>query len=218
MATTHYIQTDPLTWCVQTGQRNSHNSIIWPITVTDASRSAPRVQIGKDANVSLRVPFGVSQFSPDSKKSLDFSISPWQPDILEFLEKIDNMIVNYIFEHQANFFKKPYSSVSALMENYHGLVSKREGYDSLLKTKVGDKVSIFKIDEHGSSKGTLDDIKAGAQAVPIISPSSIWTMGSKCGVSCNTSALMLWPASEKAMGDLFQTDLAFGTPMVECQA
>ena len=184
MATTHYSSTDISGWCIQPGQKNSHNSLVWALTVTKDSRSAPRIQLGKDINTSLRTPFGISQFSQESKKSLDYTLPTWQPDLLAFLQKIDTMVVDHVFKNQSEFFKKPFSSREALLESYHGLVSQKESFEPLLRTKVNDKMSVFLIGENGSSKGSLDDITVGAQVVPIISPSSIWTMSGKFGLSC----------------------------------
>ena len=219
MATTHYSNTDISGWCVQPGQKNSHNSLIWPITVTKDSRSAPRVQLGKDINTSLRTPFGISQFAPESKKSLDYTLPNWQHDLLAFLQKIDTMVVDHIFKNQSEFFKKNFSSREALVECYHGLVSQKESYDPLLRTKVTDKISVFLIGEHGSSKGSVDDITPGAQIVPIISPGSIWSMSGKCGLSCSTTGVMVWPATEKGLTDIFELDKdAFAPPLVICEA
>jgi hypothetical protein len=218
MATTHYSTTDISGWCIQPGQKNSHNSLVWPLTITKDSRSAPRIQLGKDINTSLRAPFGISQFSQESKKSLDYTLPTWQPDLLAFLQRIDTMVVDHVFKNQTEFFKKSCLSRAALVESYHGLVSQKDSFDPLLRTKVNDKMSVFLIGENGSSKGTLDDITAGAQVVPIISPSSIWTMSGKFGLSCNTTGVMVWPATEKGLTDLFELDHAFATPMVICEA
>ena len=90
MATTLATQTDISQWTIQAPVRNSHNSLVWPITVTADSRAHPRVQVGKDDANSLRIPFGASRFSENSKTALDYSIAPWQGDILEFFERVDN--------------------------------------------------------------------------------------------------------------------------------
>ena len=209
-------QTSIKDWTVQPAVKNSHNSLVWPITVSQDSRAAPKVQCGQDDTNSLRIPFGTSKFSETSKTCLDYSIAPWQSELLAFWRSVDDWVVDYVFNHQKDFFKKPYATKEQLRDNYCPLVSQKDDYEPLLKTKVGNGCSIFAIDASGSRKGTVDDIKPGSAGVPIISVTSLWTMSGRFGVSAHTQALMLWPKLEKSMGEIFQTNLSFNMPMDVC--
>ena len=145
---------------------------------------------------------------------LDYSIAPWQSELLAFWRSVDDWVVDYVFNHQKDFFKKPYPSIEQLRDNYCPLVSQKDDYEPLLRTKLGKGCQIFVIDNTGSRKGTIEDIKPGS-GVPIVSPSSIWTMSGRFGVSAHTQALMLWPKHEKSMDEIFQT-ISFNMPMDVC--
>ena len=75
MSTTLATSTDISQWTIQAPVKNSHNSFVWPITVTPDSKAHPRIQVGQDEN-SLRIPFGISKFSEASRSCLDYSIAP----------------------------------------------------------------------------------------------------------------------------------------------
>lgn len=220
MATTLATQTDISQWTIQPPVRNSHNSLVWPITVTKDSRAHPRVQVGKDDANSLRIPFGASRFSENSKTALDYSIAPWQGDILEFFEKVDNMVLDYVFAHQKDFFKKSFPNKEQLRENYCGLLRKSDEFEPLLRSKL-TSCQVFLVDSNGSRPGTEQDILPNSHGVPIISINSLWVMaGNRFGVSASTVGLMLWPRVEKGLHDLFHTDLCQDTDvcMVPCPA
>ena len=200
------IATNTSSWTIGAPIRNQHNSLQWLILVMEGSKAHPRIQVGKDSN-SLRIPFGASQWSTDSKTSLDFSIAEFQIDILQFFEKIDNWILQFVFENQSQFFKK-ILNMEQLRDNFVGLVSRRDGHEPTLKTKISSSSQIFVMSENGSSKGNLDQIKAGSTACGVIQLNNLWTMGQRFGISCNTVGLMLFPKQEMQLQDLFDTTMA----------
>ena len=202
-------------WTIQPGVRNSHNSLVWPLTVTPDSRASPKIQCGQDNSNSLRIPFGVSRFSETSKPCLDFSIGPWQQELLDFWREVDDWVINHVWNNQKDFFRKPYATKDQLMDNYCPLVSQKDDHEPLLKTKLSKGCQIFVIDKDGSKKGTEQDISPGSAGVCIVSPTSLWTMSGRFGLSAHTQALMLWPKREKTMAEIFQMD-SFNFPMEVC--
>ena len=217
MATTLATATDISNFTIQPPVKNAHNSLIWSITVSADSKSHPKIQCGQDAN-SLRVPFGLSKFSETSRTTLDYSLGPFQSDILAFWQRIDEWILEYVWKHQSEFFKKPYATKTLLTDNYCPIVSQRDEFEPLLRTKINEKsCPVFVIDENGSRKGSASDIQGGSTGVPVVQLNSLWVMSNRFGASVSTAGLMLWPRKEKTMTDMFHTDIAFSTPMDICQ-
>jgi hypothetical protein len=190
---------------IQKAEKNSHGAFTWPITLK-GQKHHPKIQIGDTAN-NLRVPFGPSRFSEQSRLSLDYSLAGNQTDIIEWAHAIDSFVLEHIWANIGDFFKKPPATKEVLKDMYCGIISKKEDWDACLKSKINPKTPVFHPLD-GNRRGTLDDIAPGSHAVPIISIHSIWKMGeNRIGVSIFTEALMLWPRVERSMDDLFQTTL-----------
>ena len=198
-------------WCIQPAQKNSYNATYWPITATKDSKAHPKLQIGGD-DLTLRVPFGITQYgdtTTTSRSNLDYSVPPWMTDYKDFLMRVDRMIVDHVWEHRQEFFKKPPSSKEVLQEMYCPILQEKEKYDDLFRTKVNSSFPVFCVQDEGPPKrGKRDDIVAGSSCVPIVAITKIWTMSGRFGCSAITEAVMVWPnRQEKEISDLFVTAL-----------
>ena len=116
--------------------------------------------------------------------------------------------MNFVFQDQTQFSKKTYTDREQLRDNFVGLVSRREGYDPTIKTKVSPSSQIFVITENGSQKGIIDQIKPQSTGVPVVQLNNLWIMGQRFGISANTVGLMLFPKQEIQLQDLFDTTMA----------
>ena len=198
-------QIDIEQWTIQPCQKNNHGAVYWPITVSAQSKSHPKIQLGSD-DLTCRIPFGPTQYSEgsSSRYSLDVSIPPWMEDYVDLFRRFDEKIKNYVFEHKEQFFKKP-PSRELLQEMYVPLISQKDNYDPLLRTKCNGNVVVFCVGDDGAKKGTRDDVQAGCQAVLVVSVQKIWTMSNRFGVSALCEAIMVWPRKERELTDFFAT-------------
>ena len=205
MATSQISETKIASWMVQPAQKNSHNALYWPITVHKDSKAHPRVQIGGD-NITLRTPFGATQYDTGSRYTLDLSVAPWQKDILEFIEQVDTFVVDYVWANVAEIFPKKCPSTRAQLEDWYcPLLSQKENFDPLFRTKVNQSTPIFLMDK-GKCRGSVNDITSGSEVAIVVSFSKIWTMGAnRFGVTANTEAVMAYPSAEKGLCDYFVT-------------
>ena len=208
-ATPQPSQIDIEQWTIQPCQKNSHGAIFWPVTASKESKGHPKIQVGTD-ETQCRIPFGPSQYgegSSSGRYSLDLSIPPWMEDYVDLFRRIDEKVKNYVFEHKELFFKKP-PSREQLEEWYVPLISQKDSFDPLLRTKVNSSPAVFLVGDNGAQKGKLQDIQPGCQAVCVVSVQKIWTMSNRFGVTAVTEALMCFPRQEKAMNDIFATAIA----------
>ena len=95
-----------------------------------------------------------------------------------------------------------------LEEMYVPLISQKDSFDPLLRTKCNSNPAVFCVGDDGAKKGKLGDVQAGCQAVCVVSVQRIWTMSNRFGVSAVTEAIMVWPKQEKAIDDIFATAIA----------
>ena len=230
MATQQLADISIADWQVLPSQRNQYGALSWPIAVNKDSKAPPRIQLGSDG-MTLRCPFGVSSYAgaeTGGRQNLDFSVPAWLTDLRSFLQSVDKFVLDYVWEHRAEFFvKKPPSNREVLEGMYHSLMSVgKPEYDPLLRTKVSQSTPVFICTDDGNpaKKGSIADVTPGATCVPIVTISKIWVMGAnQFGVTAVTQALLLWPKSEKGIEDLgfetahamprSQSDVVEGNPL-----
>ena len=199
-------------WSVGPAQQNIHGGRFWNVLNTDSGKTHPKFQLGGD-ELSLRCPFGLSQYSVDSKWTLDMSVPQWLPE-QTFLKAIDAWIVETVHARQGEFFPKnqPMSKLQ-LQSMYTPLLSQNGEYEPKIRARVNkDKLAVFKVVGDITARGTADDITPGCQCVPVISLSKIWTMGQRFGCSAWCEAAMVWPRQERSMNDIFSTNLGVHAP------
>ena len=119
-------------WQIQGLQKNSHNGDYFPLTAKDG-KTKPRVQLG-DSNDPLRIPFGPSQYSENSRLALDFSVK--DGDIIKFFRDVDKFVVDWAFKNMDTLFPKRKMTREALEECYCPLITQKSDHDPLIKTKV----------------------------------------------------------------------------------
>ena len=195
-------------WAISPPQTNIHGGKFWSIQTQPGAKSHPKFQLGGD-NITLRTPFGCHQFSTDSKHTLDLEVTKWMPE-RTFLEKIDEWVLDSVFERQSEFFpkSKPMSR-EALVSIYSPLLSQKGDFEPLLRCKINPStVPIWKVlDGPMTTKGSANDLTAGAQIVPIVSLSKLWVMSGRFGITSYVEAAMCWPKKERELGDIFSTSL-----------
>ena len=189
--------------------RNQHGGFVWPITY-ESMKGSPRFQLGGDS-VQLKIPFTPSCFGQEisNRQSLDFAISPWLDDVLQFLAKLDNFIIDHVWNNVNEFFpKKKFASKEELQSIYCPILKKNEDFDPLCKTKFNTlTLKVFQINEEGSKKSDHTCITSGCLAVPICQLSKIWVMSNRFGATLTTEACMVWPKKDKDIQELFVTDM-----------
>ena len=197
MATTLVSNTDIGNFFVQKGEKGSHGNLYWAVTNGKDARSHPRIQIS-DFKDPLKAPFGLTNFGESGRQNLDLSVS--DPLIQDFFDRIDKWCIAHVEKNLKEFFpKKPPAS---LLEAYCPLLSRKDNFCPLVRTKINNNCTVFKI-ENGSSKGSLDDVVTGSLVCPICSVSKIWTMNGRFGCTLVTEALIVWPRREKSIDELF---------------
>ena len=196
-------------WAIGDPQINAHGGKTWSIQSVAGAKSHPKLQLGGDA-LSLRSPFGIAQFSPESRHTLDFAVPDFVPE-QAFLKAIDQWVVDQVFANQDQFWPKQNKPLSreALLAQYTPLLSQKGDYEPLMRAKINtEKVLIYKVlDGMGTTTGTVADVTAGSQCVPVLSLSKLWVMGTRFGVSSWVEALMVWPAKPREMAEIFNTNL-----------
>ena len=197
MATTSLSETDISKFYVQNGERGQHGNLFWSVTHSKDSRSHPRIQIA-DNKSPLRAPFGLTSFGENGRQNLDYNIE--DEEIQNFFTALDKWVVSHVAKNIMDFFPK--KQPANLLDTYSPLLSQKENFDPLLRTKVNSSCLVFRV-ENGTHKGTLDDISPGSRIVPVVSVSKIWTMSGRFGMTLVTEALMVWPRREKMVQDIF---------------
>ena len=208
MSATQIADASTRDWHIGQPTRNTYGALSWAITSSKDSKTAPRVQLAQDG-MTLRCPFGVSTYAGEStgRQNLDYAIPAWLGDLKSFLQSVDKFVLEYVWEHKLEFFpKKPPSTKETLLDWYHPLLAPgKENYDPTMRTKVSASTPVFICSEFAgepSKKGTLADVLPGSTCCPLVTFSKIWVMGgNKFGVTCITSALLLWPRAEKGIED-----------------
>ena len=197
MSTTSLSETDIAKFYVQNGEKGQHGNSFWSITNAKDARSHPRIQV-TDNKSPLRAPFGLTSFGDNGRQNLDYSIDDL--NIQNFFAALDKWVVNHVAKNIKEFVPK--KQPANLQDTYSPLLSQRENFDPLLRTKVNKSCLVFRV-ENGIHKGTLDDILPGSRIVPVVSVSKIWTMSGRFGCTLVTEAIMVWPKREKLVQDIF---------------
>ena len=191
-------------WIIGPAQKNNHGGQFWAITAEN-NKNHPRIQLCSTTE-TLRIPFGPTSFTEGGRKNLDYSINNEHESLKDLFTEIDDWVFNYVWKNVADFFKKPPATKEALLDCYVPLLSWKNDFDPLLKTKVNDSALVFVLATDGASKkGSLEDISKGSSGCPIIQLDKIWVMGgNRFGVTAVTQALMLHPRKDREMEDIFK--------------
>ena len=185
-------------WVFQPLQKNNHGGLYFPITLKDG-KTKPRYQIGDQG---LRVPFGPTSYNLDARMSLDFSIK--DPDTIKFFQSIDAMVLEWAWKNIESLFPKRKFTKEMLRECYCPLLTQKGDYDPMVKTKVNGSAIVYKIVDGNYNKARVEDIQAGAEAIPVCSFDRVWVMsGNRFGLTAVTQACCLWPKKEKGFDELF---------------
>ena len=184
-------------WCIQQQQKNQHGCFYWPITLKDGK--AARVQIGE---VPLRVPFGPSSYSEGSRLNIDISIK--DPDMLAWFEKLDNFVVDHVFENLQVFFPKLQLTKETLRDFYCPVMNQKADYAHTIRTKINSSAIVFEMDDPGlRKKASVEDITAGVEVIPVVSFDRVWVMGNRFGLTCVSQALCMWRRKERSLDEIF---------------
>ena len=197
-------------WTIGPQQRNIHGGFYWPINST-TTQLHPRIQL-VNAKEQLRIPFAPgNKFGDGGRKSLDLSLD--RQYIVDFFDRVDDFVLEHVWKNVNEFFKKPPETFEILKQCYSPLISRKENYEPLLKTKVNDGALVFVVsqpsEDHASEKVThksdISVITPNCTGCPIITMDKIWMLGggSRFGVTLLTSALLLTLKKEKTTEDIF---------------
>ena len=134
----------------------------------------------------VSTPFGASSYNDEnnSRKTLDLRLNPEQDgDFLCF----DEWAVRYITEHSERLFKKTLTQ-SQVQEHYRSPVTRKEGYQPLLRCKinVSGRSCVRVWDEENLRTGLPDDLRM-YEMCPRLHLSHLWIMGRDFGwvIQCN---------------------------------
>jgi hypothetical protein len=192
-------------WKVGPQQRNIHGGYFWPINL-NTTQLHPRIQL-VDAKDQLRIPFAPgNKFNDGGRKSLDYSLD--RDYIIDFFDRVDDFVLEHVWKNVTEFFKKPPETFEVLKQCYSPLISRKNDYEPLLKTKVNDGALVFIIEdqtEKVTQKSDIFAITPNSTGCPIITVDKIWMLGggSRFGVTLLTSALLLTLKKEKTTQDIF---------------
>ena len=135
-------------------------------------------------------PFGATCYGDESgpRKTLELRLSPNQDE--EF-QKFDTWAREYIEEHSERIFKKKLNQ-SQIEEHYRSPVTRREGYQPMLRCKLNTEgrhaARIW--DEDGQRTQLPEDLR-DYEMIPKLQLSHLWILGKQFGFTLNCTDLMI---------------------------
>jgi hypothetical protein len=165
----------------------------------------------------MRVPFGfreagkmvggvwVENTDGTSRPSLELDVS--SPDVKDWGERVDRVVVKYIAENSEKLMKRKMSE-DFVSQIFRGVIPPaRTEYNPLLRTKItktGEYATkVFVVVDEGSSttplrhvKGTFSDIGRNDEVVPVIDVTGVWFSSNSAGMTLGLSHVLVYKKSD----------------------
>ena len=148
------------------------------------------------AQAPVTTPFGATCYGDESlqRKTLELRLTPAQDE--EF-QDFDNWALDYVEEHSERLFKKKLTR-SQIEEHYRSPVTRREGYQPLLRCKLNTEGRhVARVwDEEGQRTQLPEDLR-DRELVPKLHLSHLWILGKQFGFTTNVTDLMIMSGSSE---------------------
>lgn len=150
-----------------------------------------------DRTTPASTPFGASTYGDDvsQRKTLELRLTDAQAQ--EFVN-FDIWAIDYLTEHSERLFKKKQTR-SQIEEHYRSPVTRKEGYQPLLRTKLNTegRNAVRVWNEHNERMPLPEDLRQ-YELVPRLHLSHLWVMGRDYGWVFSVSDLQILQGGAEA--------------------
>ena len=149
----------------------------------------------------MKVPFGLGVNEYDGKTSYSLPMAADDPTFVDFLKKLDDLVVTKIVENAETYLGKAMNETVVREALYTALFRppSDEKYSPIFKTKVlvnQDGTFVPQVFTTDREPFDLNKLEKGQYVTAIVHVASIWFVGTKFGVSVRLQQLRVTPSQK----------------------
>ena len=167
---------------------------------TRVSGARPLIRLCEQA---LMCPFGLSQWQEQERKTINLNVPSDAVNLKQFLAALDAKVKAHVWEHRAQLFKTPPSSME-ILESFHKSLLRpgKQDYPDTLQLKVTQHTKFFNPDKSEADSAVATK---GCKMIAVISPTRIWTIptSNEFGVGLELRFAMVAPRCSETPEDIF---------------